>query len=272
LLHKNKKRIYLFFLLTLMVGSFAWGKETVAVNIALSPPCLEFVVNPGDFFEAYLELSGAPNQDIRVKTYFQDWQYDREGGVIFLSGAGELLQSAAPWLQSEPAELIVPAGEKRMLRVYGTVPAGTGGGDYWTGFFVETLPVAPPQASGIVLAGRVGGGIFISVRGESKKKGMISRLEVTWEDGLSGRIVFVNEGSVRLQPAGRLEIKDAKGKTVEKVLLEETTVLPGSEREIYFQAEINLSPGHYVVLAILDYGGEKLVGAQAVIEVNEQEN
>ena len=44
--------------------------------------------------------------------------------------------------------------------------------------------------------------------------------------------------------------------------------MPGGEREMVFAEAMSLPAGDYVVLAILDYGSKKLLGAQALLKVD----
>jgi hypothetical protein len=259
--------LYCFSLLTLVVGFFALAAEAaVAINVSISPPRWEIEVEPGGAVEGSFEVTGAADRDLRVKIYFQDWQFNPRGEVEFLTGAGP--RSVVSWLQIEPVEMLIPAGEKRVFRIFGTVPPQTAGGDYWSGFFVETIPEAPRTGSGVVVTGRVGGGIFLTVQGETVKAGRIRNFAVQWENGLSGRVLFVNQGDTLLYPSGRVEVRDSQGKTVESFTLPEATVLPGSERELVFAESMALPAGDYVVLAILDYGGARLLGAQALLKVD----
>jgi len=266
-LQKKRLNLYCFFLLTLVVGFFALTAETaVAINFSISPPRWEIEVEPGGVVEGSFEVTGAPDRDLRVKIYFQDWRFNPRGEVEFLTGAGS--RSVVSWLRIEPAEMVIPAGEKRVFRIFGTVPPETAGGDYWSGFFVEMVPEAPRAGSGVVVTGRVGGGIFLTVRGEARKAGRITDFAVEWENGLSGRVLFVNQGDTLLHPSGRVEVRDSQGKTVESFSLPEITVFPGNEREIVFAETMTLPAGDYVVLAILDYGGARLLGAQALLRVD----
>lgn len=266
-MRKKEQNCYVLFLLTSLVGFFALTAEAaLALNVSISPPRWEITVEPGGIVEGSFEVTGAADRDLRVKIYFQDWRFNHRGEVEFLSGTGP--RSVVSWLQIEPTEMLIPAGEKRVFRIFGTVPPETAGGDYWSGFFVETVPEVPQRGSGMVVTGRVGGGIFLTVLGEAKKAGRIKDFTVTWENGLSGRVLFVNAGDTQLHPSGRVEVRDSRGKTVKRISLPETTVLPGGEREMVFAETMALPAGDYVVLAILDYGGEKLLGAQALLEVD----
>src|SRR5690554_442127 len=258
---KRRNIIWLTLLVSLFTRSLVFS-----LNVAVSPAVLEFLAEPGEFFTGELEITGAKEKTVRMRAYLEDWQFDRGGAVNFFA-AGTLPRSAAGWLRIEPADFIVPAGEKRLIRVFGTVPPETEAGDYWAAFFVESIPLLPAKKSGVTVTGRLGGSITVTVEGETEKKAQVTYMDVCWEEGISGKIHFVNEGNVRLNPHGRVEIRDIQGKSVETILIPEARVLPGQEREIRFGRKIVLEKGSYVALAILDYGGEKLVGAQAVFEV-----
>ena len=208
-LQRKRRDLYCFSLLTLVVGFFALAAEAaVAINVSISPPRWEIEVEPGGAVEGSFEVTGAADRDLRVKIYFQDWQFNPRGEVEFLTGAGP--RSVVSWLQIEPVEMLIPAGEKRVFRIFGTVPPETAGGDYWSGFFVETIPEAPRTGSGVVVTGRVGGGIFLTVQGETVKAGRIRNFAVQWENGLSGRVLFVNQGDTLLYPSGRVEVRDSQ--------------------------------------------------------------
>ncbi len=259
------KNIFRLTWLGLLVSLFAWPNPVCSLNVAVSPAVLEFLAAPGEFFTGELEVSGAMEETVRMRAYLEDWQFDPGGTVVFYD-AGSLPRSAARWLRIEPDDFIVPAGEKRVIRVYGTIPPGTAAGDYWAAFFVESVPLLPVQKSGVTVTGRLGGSITISVAGETEKKAKVAYMKVYWDEGVRGEIHFVNEGDVRLNSRGRVEIRDLQGKTVATIVLPEVKVLPGQEREIHFAGKVALAEGPYVALAIFDYGGEKLVGAQAVFE------
>ncbi len=259
------------FLLTIMVGIFAMPIK--ANSISVSPPRLEFTSTPGGYFEGNIEVYGAKEKNIRVKTYFCDYEFDPVGNVVFFPDAGQVAGSATPWLKMEPEEFILPAGTKKLLKVWGRVPVGAPPGDYWSMFFVEFIPFSTVQTGGMRMSGRVGGSVTITVPGTIKTKGKISSFMLKYEQrgnkpGVSGKLLFLNEGDCILEPAGHLEIKDLQNKTVSKVLISPVKVFPGAKREIEIRQDLSLKPGQYIALVILDYGGAKLAGYQKIFEVN----
>lgn len=269
LLSSNMRKIIL---LTLMVGIFAIPIK--ANSIAVSPPRLEFSAAPGEYFHGEIEVYGAKEKNIRVKTYFYDYEFDPLGNAVFFPDAGHVVRSATRWLNMEPEEeFLLSAGIKKTLKVWGRVPVGTPPGDYWSMFFIEFIPFSTIQTGGMRMSGRVGGSVTITVPGTVETKGKIGSFMLNYEQrgnkpGVSGKLLFLNEGDCILEPAGHLEIKDLQNKTVSKINIPPVKVFPESKRIIEIRDELILKPGKYIALVILDYGGTKLAGYQKVFEVN----
>jgi hypothetical protein len=139
-------------------------------------------------------------------------------------------------------------------------------------FFVEFIPYSATQTSGVRLSGRVGGSITITVPGTIARRGRIDNFQLRqnpWNTraGLTAQLCFTNEGDTILEPSGRIEIKDFENKTVGMMLIPEFKILPDSQRKIQLQEDLKLKPGNYIAVAILDYGGSKLAGYQAIFVV-----
>lgn len=257
-------------LLTLVVGIFAM--QVGAASVAVSPPRLTFTPGPGGYFEGEIEVYGAKDKDIRVKTYFLDWDFDPAGNVQFYSEQDRVQRSATAWLQLEPKEFLLPAKVKKHIKVWGRVPAGTEPGDYWSMFFVEFIPFSGLQTSGVKISGRVGGSVTITVPGMIVPTGRISSFTITYKTEeenpeLGGKIIFENTGNGILEPTGRLEIKDLQNKLIGTVPIPPAKILPGAKREIELRHTLTLEQGKYIAIALLDYGGEKLAGYQRIFEV-----
>ncbi len=257
-------------MLTLMVGFFPLTGS--ASSITVTPPRLTFTVEAGGNFEGQIEVYGAADKEIRVKTYFADWDFDQYGTVQFYSEPNQVERSATAWLRIEPSEFVLPAGSKRRVMVSGQVPPGAVPGDYWSMFFVEFLPYSVVQTSGMRMSGRVGGSITVTVPGAITVKGRIDAFAiqsalVNGRPGITANLVFVNEGDSVLEPTGRIEIKYLQNNRVGLVTIPPSKVLPQSGREIPVQEELRLKPGKYVAIAVVDYGGTKLAGYQKVFSV-----
>lgn len=253
-----------------MVGFFAFTVE--ASSISVTPPRLQFTAESGEHFEGQIEVYGAKAEEIRVKTYFMDWNIDPNGTVQFHNDGQAGERTATPWLKIEPAEFLLPAGSRRLVTISGQVPTGMLPGDYWSMFFVEFVPSSTIQTSGVRMSGRVGGSITITVPGNVARRGRIDNFQIRqnpWNTpaGLTAQVSFVNEGDTILEPTGRIEIKDFQNKTVGMMVIPEFKILPNSQRTLQLQEGLKLKPGNYIAVAILDYGGTKLAGYQVIFVV-----
>lgn len=258
------------FRLTLLVGLFSLQSVAFATNIAVSPPTLEFSVESGSSFEGELLVYGSDSRDLRIKVSLRDWVLDQEGRAA--QPEESFWRSAAPWVKIEPEDMIVPAGETRIVKVSGVVPPQLTAGDYWTGYYIEFRPLLAPQTTGVVVVPAIWGSITLSVAGQIEKRGKIINLEAGWSKekdwkGVRGKILFENESAAILKPVGKVEIRSLAGETIAEFSVPSVKILPDTKREIPFEGELNLESGRYLALAIIDYGGERLVAAQALLNV-----
>ena len=111
------KRWRSWLLLTFLVGFLSLTGLTNSISVM--PPRLMFTVDGGDYFEGQIEVYGDPDKEIRVKTYFMDWDLDLEGTVQFYTDPGQVERSATPWLRIEPTEFVLPAGSKKIVTIRG---------------------------------------------------------------------------------------------------------------------------------------------------------
>ena len=83
--------------------------------------------------------------------------------------------------------------------------------------------------------------------------------------GLSGSVTIENTGSSHIRLAGVLQFRDEGGKIVQQVNLPGGVVLPGEQnvRDLLVDTPKDLAAGKYTVTAVVDYGGEVLVGARS---------
>jgi len=91
--------------------------------------------------------------------------------------------------------------------------------------------------------------------------------------GRSVVVGFENEGERALDVEGELEIRDLAGDIVRVVAVEPFHALPGRQRQVRVKldaaalGDVVLAPGQYVLVAILDFGGDYLAGGQAILDM-----
>lgn len=103
-------------------------------------------------------------EEVEVGAFFGYPATDADGNIYLEMGAGDAdVRSAAGWVQALPRRLVVPPGERRVVRVLARPPAGTPDGEYWARVVLtsrgQTLPM-----SGIADSARVQVGLNLEVR------------------------------------------------------------------------------------------------------------
>ncbi|HEX7595015.1 MAG TPA: hypothetical protein VF387_01605, partial [Gemmatimonadaceae bacterium] len=75
-------------------------------------------------------------------------------------------------------------------------------------------------------------------------------------------VVFHNTGGTHLLAKGRLEFRRIDNSLAGQVTIPEFPTLPGATRKVMLDVPAGLTPGDYVVLALIDFGGAELVAGQ----------
>jgi hypothetical protein len=83
------------------------------------------------------------------------------------------------------------------------------------------------------------------------------------------RLEVRNGGNVPVRPRGRLEVRTLDGAVVAVQEIPAFGVHPGVQRMLRLPMSLELKPGRYVALAILDVGGADLLAGQTTLSVGE---
>lgn len=254
--------------LTLSVGlCFCFSIPIWGISVGVTPTRLELSGAPGETLSAYFDVAGEEKSASRILSYLGDWDLDSEGHVRFLK-EGQNERSATGWVQISPSEFPVASGNKRRVQVRVTIPMDARG-EYWTMAYFETRSNSVLKTTGVNMAGRIANAIYVVANKDIEKKAAITGVKgfFGYPTGFQGMIRFENRGNVRLFPRGRIEIKNTAGKVEATIPIEPQMVFPGTFRVLTVNKGMELKKGQYVVLAILDYGGEKLVAGQTTMKV-----
>lgn len=200
--------------------------------------------------------SGEP-LDLRV--YVSDYDRAVEGGHSYLS-FGEHPNSCAGRLQVFPDQLSLQPDESSQVRVRLEPDSAT----CWGIVFIERRELTP---SGITIAQRIGAKVFgLGVGGPPA--GKVVAMTVDTADEPSALVTFENEGDRIVEITGEIEVRDLEGEIHQVLELDPGRVLPGRSRRFRVSlGGLSLEPGQYLLVAILDFGAEYLVGGQAMYEV-----
>src|SRR5690606_41700728 len=83
--------------------------------------------------------------------------------------------------------------------------------------------------------------------------------------GIAVAFEFRNSAPSAVHPSGSVQLRTATGESIAEVAVEPFSVLPGRTRRI--EAFIPAAPpaGRYVVVPVLDFGGDYLAGGQGLL-------
>jgi len=224
------------------------------------------------------------SEPVSVEIGLCDWRRDVQGNNRFCEDAGEVARSATPWTSVSPREFNLDAEERNEVRLTIDVPpTGTNGepleGTYWSAAMITASPQADDgedDGTEIVIKRRFGLKVLASIQGTGTRSGQVSNLRRHGLNPLWFTLQFQNRGTLNLgDVSGRVEIRNDQGETIEQIAVDSFPILPGATRRLRVQSEQSvgnrLAPGRYVALAVLDFGGDNPVGAQAVFDVPEVE-
>lgn len=240
--------------------SFSATLESIKINVA-----------PGDVVTRQFRLTLDPGQPrSRFRARVEDWWRSADGTQSHYAPAGTLSRSCARWVAVNPVEAVVDAEETLVVRLTVSVPTELPSGGFWCVLTVDEVPdpAAASAGVGVKFLASVATGIFLYA-GEVRREASILDLKV---DAENVRVVVRNDGNAPIGVEGRLEFLAEDGKTEPATLqLPRTTVVtePVSQGVLIgaLPSSSVLPSGRYRVRAILDFGGEHLIGAQREIEL-----
>jgi P pilus assembly chaperone PapD len=210
---------------------------------------------------------------LEIQISLADWDRDITGENRFYP-PGTLPRSAAPWLSVSPLRFDLEPNKQQEVRFSIKVPSDIAG-TYWAAIMVEAAPKqTQPQPPGttVIVRRRFAVKVLETPPGTGTKDGRITLIDVRGLNPPNYLVEFENRGTIHApRVTGRIELRDEKGTLLEKLDLESFPILPGAKRLLKVTSARKkgdlLPPGKYLVVAVLDYGGETLAGGQFVLRI-----
>ena len=222
---------------------------------------------------ASINVSNEGDSVAEARVYLSDWDR-REDGEHRFYPSGTLPRSCARVLRVFPLSVRLAPHTSQGVRV-ALDGADTLSAACWSIVFVESG--ATPTGGGRQLAyvTRLGVKIYGLPAGLAKD-GTIDELAERGRQASSGKpagdaggkrldVTFRNSGGLPLWVRGRIEFRRLDNSVAATADVPEFPVLPGARRTVAVPAP-KLRAGRYVALALLDYGGADIAGAQTPFE------
>ncbi|MFC1631338.1 hypothetical protein ACFL1I_00115 [Candidatus Omnitrophota bacterium] len=258
-------------LLTILACFFLFADQPqAAVKMNVDPPRVEITMAPGQEQGGQISIFNHDQTGpIHVKAYVNDLVYLPDGSNDFLA-SGTTPWSVADWVKISPTEFEVPPGEPKQVRYIVEIPPGAQGGRYGVVFF-EISPRLQElkDKTGAAVNLRIGSIFLLVAKGTEVNSAELIDLKVGSADAAGSFAISCNirnDSNILVRPFGTVKILSDASTELAEVMINESKsgVLPGTSRQ--FSAtydQTKLAPGEYSALAVLDYGGEVLLGGQS---------
>lgn len=241
--------------------------------LEIAPPVLNLTADPGQSIQANISIRDVSTSPLVVTSEVNDFTANGEDGTPkLLLGEDETSPySLKTWVAPIP-QLSLKPRQIESLPVTIRVPANAAPGGYYA--VVRFTASAPElEGTGVALSASLGTLILLRVNGDAKESISVEEFGVS-KDGTKGSLFdaapidFVirlrNEGTVHLQPVGKIAVKDMFGNKIANVNvnLNQNNVLPGSVRR--FDAPLDKAVigdrwlfGRYTADLTATYGSDK---------------
>ncbi len=265
---KYKATLFLVLILSIIYPApfTAWGQGNIGLNVW--PPKIELSVLPGESQTGVITVQNITAFKHRVYAYPQNVKMTISGDLEFTEDS--LGYGCVEWLSINPLEFDLPQGSTQQVRYTIKVPLAAEGSHIGVLFF-HTKPQSAIKSTGSQITARVGTIIIETVPGSGEKQAEVTGLEVKKplaRGPAVAELTIKNNGSILLRPEGILELKNDRGLTLGKIMVNEVRegVFPYSQRTYRLPLE-NIEPGHYSLEATLDYGGAEILVAEARVNL-----
>ena len=255
--------------------------QSASAQLLVDPLEVTIVAAGTNRVPASFSVSNTSNEVVQATITRSDWDRAENGDNRFLA-AGSTGTSCGANLSVSPLSIRVEPHTSRVIRL-GIQSGAAVPKECWDIFFVEEIPRrASAKGNSLQYIFRTGVKVYVAPPGLSRD-GAVENMAI--EDVPVPRstasttpattvanvpaatkrqisVVFHNTGGTHLLAKGRLEFRRIDNSLAAQVTIPEFPTLPGATRKVMLDVPAGLTPGDYVVLALIDFGGAELVAGQ----------
>ena len=256
--------------------------QSASAQLLVDPLEVTMVTAATTRVSASFSLSNTSNEVVQASITRSDWDRVENGDNRFLP-AGSSGTSCGSMLSVSPLSIRVEPHTSRIVRLAVQAAAAVTK-ECWDIFFVEEVPRrASSKGNSLQYIFRTGVKVYVAPPG-LPRDGAVEGVAVedvavapaatsstTPAATLAGApkatkrqisVLFHNTGGMHLLGKGRLEFRRLDNTLAAQVPIPEFPTLPGATRKVMVDVPLGLTPGAYVVLALIDFGGAELVAGQ----------
>jgi hypothetical protein len=241
-----------------LAGALALGAGQARAQISVSPVIVPMTVGAQTVTKT-ISVTNSGTRPVSVRFYAGDFEQDQAGENRY-GQLGAFSNSCGSRIRVRPDGASLLPGETQSV----SVEMDAGAATCWSAVFVETNTVTAGNA---VIRQRIAAKVY-GVRPGGRTDGEVTG--VTAERDAAGQkiaVTFRNLGDVPLRPAGTLEIHASTGELLSKAEIAAFSVLPGRTRTVLLPLAQLRTPGEFLAVPVLDFGGAYLAGGQVAFTV-----
>jgi P pilus assembly chaperone PapD len=211
--------------------------------------------HPGERI-ALIKVRNESAQTMQVSVLLEDWDRDEVGTNRWYK-SGSVAGSCAERLTIFPGALQLAPGQEASVRVV-LDSLATLDAECWAAAIVQVARVVTANGRNAQFNIRTAVKLYVTPP-DLPPRGEVAEMAV---QGDSVRLRFANTGKRHSNVSGRVEFRNENDVVTATLSIPDMPVLPGGTRRVTL-ALPTLPSGRYVVLAVLDYGGDELAAGQA---------
>jgi P pilus assembly chaperone PapD len=255
--------------------------QPASAQLLVDPLEVTIVATGTNRVPASFSVSNTSNEVVQATITRSDWDRAENGDNRFVA-AGSTGTSCGANLSVSPLSIRVEPHTSRVIRL-GIQSGAAVTKECWDIFFVEEVPRrASAKGNSLQYIFRTGVKVYVAPPGLSRDGAVenmavevvpvprttasttpattVANVQATTKRQIS--VVFHNTGGTHLLAKGRLEFRRIDNSLAGQVTIPEFPTLPGATRKVMLDVPAGLTPGDYVVLALIDFGGAELVAGQ----------
>ncbi|MEM3433681.1 MAG: hypothetical protein QXQ66_10040 [Candidatus Hadarchaeum sp.] len=256
----------------------------VSPPLAVFPLSTYLRIGPGETFSGSFTIENYSSEKVAITVSLADFIFDENGELIVLEPGTLGNYSLSPYIVYSPERITLGPDETCNVRFTFSIPLGATG-PHWTALVVspeqrEEVTVEKP-GEGLAFLVRLSWTYFFTIvqapPNSGSPAGQIIGMDVrgvTAEDGsrkVTASLTFQNLVEDVLRCKVYFEVRNARGDKLARYDIPlEMLVLPRMVRIFTHTFEgLNWAPGQYLILGVVDFGGEYLAAGQYVATVKE---
>ena len=242
--------------------------KPAGAGVAVSPSHLHYNVEPGGDKTMKITINNDTERSYQFKVNLFDFDMDKTGQPTFLPpGEGEY--SLSKYMSIAPSFIEMNPGDKKVFSVNVAIAIDdpSSNKSAWCIIMIEevvektTLTKSKKDAMAFGITATHAFGIFAYQNPPNVEAHGVEVVDFKAESALNGtkmiQLDAENKGDGTAYCRGYVELVNFKSGTSRKLAVKNFTITPGLRREFKFEIPVDMEPGIYNAIGVVDYGSSK---------------